>query len=180
VVADVNEDLCGLQGRPHRFHGRFRRNQPQGRGRFSKAWRSSLVTRSSVQSARSTREVSAGILRPVWGIGNHDLRGAWGGYSKPEHPCRRARSKCICVGCGKPFPWATREQLIARPYNLFDHESGLSGADRARCRGGDRRAIEARGARNRCRPYQSWRANSGPRTWTVGFGSTNPHQCDVR
>jgi len=35
----------------------------------------------------------------------------------------------FCVGCGTPFPWATREQLIERLYSLID-EDELSPSDR--------------------------------------------------
>jgi hypothetical protein len=36
----------------------------------------------------------------------------------------------FCWNCGKPYPWATREQRIAHLYNLMDYEPNLDEADR--------------------------------------------------
>jgi hypothetical protein len=36
----------------------------------------------------------------------------------------------FCVGCGKAFPWATREERIGQLYNLLDFEEGLGESDR--------------------------------------------------
>jgi hypothetical protein len=36
----------------------------------------------------------------------------------------------FCWNCGKPYPWATREQRIGHLYNLIDFQDNLDEADR--------------------------------------------------
>ena len=36
----------------------------------------------------------------------------------------------FCSGCGEPFHWATREQVVSRIRNLLDLDSSLSNSDR--------------------------------------------------
>lgn len=36
----------------------------------------------------------------------------------------------FCVGCGQPFPWATRQERIQKLTSLLDFEDGLSTSDR--------------------------------------------------
>jgi len=43
---------------------------------------------------------------------------------------RRHRADPFCWKCGKPYPWATREQRIGHLYNLIDFEDDLDEADR--------------------------------------------------
>jgi hypothetical protein len=36
----------------------------------------------------------------------------------------------FCIGCGQPFPWATRKNRIAKIASFLDFEDGLSAADK--------------------------------------------------
>lgn len=54
------------------------------------------------------------------------------GTAVPNPDIRRKQNdpNAFCIGCGEPFPWASREQLIGKLYGLLDFEEGLSPADR--------------------------------------------------
>ena len=52
------------------------------------------------------------------------------GIPNPNYLARQTEPNPFCVGCGEPFPWVTREQLIGKLYGLIDFEGDLSPADR--------------------------------------------------
>jgi hypothetical protein len=42
----------------------------------------------------------------------------------------KRRPEPFCWNCGKPYPWATREQRIGHLYNLINFQPNLDEADR--------------------------------------------------
>jgi len=47
-----------------------------------------------------------------------------------NYPAGEREPYAFCSGCGEPFHWATREQVVSRIRNLLDLDSSLSNSDR--------------------------------------------------
>jgi hypothetical protein len=48
----------------------------------------------------------------------------------PEYLRGATQPNAFCIGCGDPFPWATREERIGRIQSLLEYEDGLSESQR--------------------------------------------------
>jgi hypothetical protein len=51
------------------------------------------------------------------------------GIPRPDY-LKKEPNPSFCVGCGEPFPWATRRQRIEKLSSYLDFEDGLSESDR--------------------------------------------------
>lgn len=78
-------------------------------------------------------DCSARILghRPIEWMATDDRRSRWDNWQWIKRVfLGRHRPDPFCWNCGKPYPWATREQRIGHLYNLIDFQDDLDEADR--------------------------------------------------